>query len=77
MPNGGTGVAAEQTDLIEQAFERIEDEDREVISLCSVLGLPRQEAAEILGKEVGAVRTQLHRAKGRLAAELYRLGITI
>jgi len=70
-------IAAEQTDLIERAFANLRAEDREVISLCSVLGMPREEVAEILGKDAGAVRTHLHRAKVRLAVELDRLGISI
>lgn len=68
-------IAGEQSARIEQAFERLRPDDREVITLCSVLGLPRDEVAAILGKSEGSVRTQLHRAKARLAAELDHLGI--
>ena len=71
----GAAIARENAELLEQAFDRLDDDDRQVIALCRIAGLPREEVAHALGKSDGAVRTQLSRALVRLAAELERLGV--
>jgi RNA polymerase sigma-70 factor (ECF subfamily) len=68
-------IAHENAALLEQAFDCLDGEDREVIALCRIAGVPRDEVARVLGKSPGAVRTQLSRALVRLAGELERLGM--
>ena len=55
---------------IEASFDRLSDEDRELILLARVVGLSRGEMATRLGKSEGAVRTGLSRALARLAGML-------
>ncbi|QDU65799.1 RNA polymerase sigma factor [Engelhardtia mirabilis] len=69
----GTQVASlEELRAIEAAFDRLREEDREVISLVRVLGMSAADAGACLDKNAGAVRTSLHRALARLAEELER-----
>lgn len=56
----------EQIERIEQTFDRLSEDHREVILLAYVVGLPRAEIAEQMGRSEGAVRTLLHRALARL-----------
>lgn len=63
-------MVREELERIERGFERLADEDREVITLAHVVGLSRAEIGERLGKSEGAVRAQLHRALARLARHL-------
>lgn len=64
----GTRVASlEELLAIESAFDRLREEDREVISLVKVLGLSAADAGACLDKSAGAVRTSLHRALARFA----------
>lgn len=57
---------------IEGALDRLSDEAREVVLLAKVAELSRAEIAEKLGKTEVAVRSILHRALARLAADLDR-----
>ena len=59
-------IAHEQAELLERAFDKLADDDRQVIALCRIAGMPREEAAAEMGKSVAAVRTQLSRALVRL-----------
>lgn len=68
-------IGREHVALLEQAFDRLSDEDRELIALCRIHDLPRVVVAERLGKSVEAVRMQLSRALARLAGVLERMGI--
>ena len=52
---------------IRRALDRLSDEDRELILLIAWDGLAPAQAAIALGLTPGAVRTRLHRARGRLA----------
>jgi RNA polymerase sigma factor (sigma-70 family) len=61
-------LAREEIERIEKAFERLTDEQREVILLARVAGLSRREIGESMGKSEEAVRVALHRALARLAA---------
>jgi RNA polymerase sigma factor (sigma-70 family) len=53
-----------------QAFERLSDDDRELLSLVAWEGLSGHEIAKVLGCSRGAARLRLHRARKRLAKEL-------
>lgn len=69
-------IAHEHAELLERAFDNLADEDRQVIALCRIAGMSREEAAEVMGKSVTAVRTHLSRALVRLGGELEKLGVT-
>ncbi|MET8002922.1 RNA polymerase sigma factor [Nonomuraea glycinis] len=53
-----------------EAFSRLSDDDRELLSLVGWEGLGTAEISKVLGCSRGAVRIRLHRARKRLAAEL-------
>ena len=57
----------EELARVEQAFERLPEDYREVIVLARVVGLSRAEIAEKMGRTEGAVRTLLSRALAELA----------
>ncbi|MCP2363956.1 RNA polymerase sigma-70 factor (ECF subfamily) [Nonomuraea thailandensis] len=56
-----------------QAFRRLADDDRELLSLVAWEGLSGPEIAKVLGCSRGAARLRLHRARKRLARELAAL----
>lgn len=56
-----------------QAFQRLSDDDRELLSLVAWEGLSGPEIAKVLGCSRGAARIRLHRARKRLAKELAAL----
>ncbi len=68
-------IAHENAAVLERAFDRLDDDDRQVIALCRIAGLPREEVARVLRKSPGAVRTHLRRALVRFAGELEQLGV--
>jgi RNA polymerase sigma-70 factor (ECF subfamily) len=69
-------VQREHVLLLEQAFERLPEEYREVIGLCRIAGLSREEAGHRMGgRSPGAVRSLLNRALVSLSTELERLGV--
>lgn len=53
-----------------EAFARLSDDDRELLSLVGWEGLSATEIAKVLGCSRVAVRQRLHRARKRLATEL-------
>lgn len=53
-----------------ERLQGLSDDQRHVILLRVVAGLPAEQVARILGKRVGAVRVLQHRALARLRAEL-------
>ena len=59
--------------LLEAALEGLGAADREVILLRDLEGFSGEEAAALVGIELRALKTRLHRARLRLAAELRRL----
>lgn len=65
-------IAQEELARIEAAFDRLTEEDREVITLARVVGLSHREIAERTGRTPGAARVHLHRALVRLADLLDR-----
>ncbi|MEV0614504.1 sigma-70 family RNA polymerase sigma factor [Nonomuraea sp. NPDC050404] len=60
-------------DPAHQAFQRLADDDRELLSLVAWEGLSGPEVAKVLGCSRGAARLRLHRARKRLARELAQL----
>ncbi|MCB9878155.1 MAG: sigma-70 family RNA polymerase sigma factor [Planctomycetes bacterium] len=60
----------EQLAAVERAFERLTDEQREVVTCARLLGMSHAEIAERLGKSEVAVRKTLSRGMARLAALL-------
>ncbi|MCE9593709.1 MAG: sigma-70 family RNA polymerase sigma factor [Planctomycetes bacterium] len=68
----GRAMAKEELARVEHAFDELGDDEREVITLARVVGLPHKEIAEAMGKTEGATRVLLHRALARLAEKLDR-----
>lgn len=66
-------VSAQQlADMLGRALLTLTEPQREVLVLRDVEGLSAPEVAEILGLEVGAVKSRLHRARAALADALER-----
>ena len=63
-------IAREELTRIEQAFQCLEPQYREVITLCRVAGLSFAEAAEASGRSEGSIRGLLARGLARLARRL-------
>jgi RNA polymerase sigma-70 factor (ECF subfamily) len=60
-------VAREEIERIEAAFEKLTEEQREVLTLAHLVGLSRAEIAEQMGRSEEAVRSLLHRAVVRIS----------
>jgi RNA polymerase sigma-70 factor (ECF subfamily) len=65
--------AQEVGQALSAAIAALPDESREAIVLRDVEGLSAEEAAEIAGIEVGALKSRLHRARMQLRSELAAL----
>lgn len=63
-------MAHEEQERMEAAFDRLTEEQRDLIVRSRLAGQSHTEIAADLGKSEGAVRVALHRALARLAAEL-------
>ena len=63
-------AVADEVARVERALDRLSEEQREVILLAHVVELSRAEIAAELQKSELAVRSILHRALARMAAEL-------
>ena len=63
-------IAEEDMARLEQSFEQLSDDDKLVVTLSRVLGLPHKDVAQELGRSEGATRVMLHRALYRLGALL-------
>jgi RNA polymerase sigma-70 factor (ECF subfamily) len=61
--------ADDRLDLI-AALGALEPEFRAAAVACDVIGMSMEEAAEALGVPAGTVKSRLHRARARMAAEL-------
>jgi len=66
MSPSRVAIGREDVQRLEQAFDGLSDEYREVITLSRVLGLSHEEIAERMGRNPGATRVLLHRALARL-----------
>jgi RNA polymerase sigma-70 factor (ECF subfamily) len=62
--------ALERRDALERSLSALPLEDREILLLRDVEGLPGDEAAAVLGVSVAAMKSRLHRARLRLVAEI-------
>ena len=60
-------IAGELAEKIEQAFDALSAEEREIVTLAKIAGLSRAQIGERLGKSEGAVRMVLHRALARVS----------
>lgn len=70
-------AAAERRDMarsLERAISRLRPEYREAVVLFYVEGATYQEICEVTGLPLGTVKTNLHRARKELAAEMAALG---
>lgn len=65
-------VAREELERIEGAFDELDEDEREVITLARVVGLAHKEIAEVMGRSEGATRVLLHRSLAHLAEVLDR-----
>jgi RNA polymerase sigma-70 factor (ECF subfamily) len=63
-------VLAEEHAAVRRAFERLADDDRELLELRVVAGLSSEEAAFVLKRRPGAVRVAQSRALSRLRTYL-------
>jgi RNA polymerase sigma-70 factor (ECF subfamily) len=61
--------------LVEQAIAALPDDQRRVIELALIEGLPYDQIAEQLGVPEGTVKTRVARARARLRLGLRRLGV--
>jgi RNA polymerase sigma factor (sigma-70 family) len=68
---------AADTGAVRNAFARLSDDDRELLSLTGWEGLSPGEVAEVLGCRAGAVRVRLHRARKRFARALAEEGVDV
>ena len=59
-------LAAEQAELIDRAIKALPEPYRDVYVLADVEGLPNAEIGEMLGLNVPAVKSRLHRARLRM-----------
>lgn len=67
-------VAAEQRDLLVAALAALAPDDREILTLRDLEGLPGIEVAEMLGLSLAAMKSRLHRARLSLAVAVRREG---
>ena len=61
-------------DAFSRAFQRLSEDEREVLRLVAWDGLSTREAASVLGCSAAAFRVRLHRARRRLAKHLEAAG---
>ena len=66
----------ERLRTLSDALDALAPEDREVIVLRDLEGLSGEEAARVLGLELPALKSRLHRARLRFAARLREEGAT-
>lgn len=53
-----------------RAFERLPDEQREILVLVGASGFSYEKAAEVTGVPIGTVKSRINRARARLASDL-------
>jgi RNA polymerase sigma-70 factor (ECF subfamily) len=64
----------EQRDALTRALAKLAEEEREILILRDVEGLSGEEAATVLGLEIPAMKSRLHRARLRLMTALREIG---
>ena len=75
MTGEADGAPADERALaVGEALAVLPEQDREVLLLANWEGLTPAEIATVIGVPDGTARTRLHRARGRLRAELERAG---
>ena len=75
-PDAGPEMTAHAREIgaaLSAAIGGLPSDQREVLVLRDVEGLSAEDAAEVLGIEVGALKSRLHRARMQLRAELVNL----
>lgn len=60
---------------VQDAFDRLSDDFRNVVELVDLNGLSYAEAAELLGVPVGTVMSRLHRARKRIRDDISEHGL--
>jgi len=63
-------MAAERRDVLAAAFDALDPEAREVLTLRDLEGLPGEDTAALLGLSLAAMKSRLHRARMTLAARV-------
>jgi RNA polymerase sigma-70 factor, ECF subfamily len=72
-PGTESGVhRSEAEDLVHEALDRMDEEQRQIIMLRDVEDLSYEEIADLLGLPRGTVKSRLHRARAELARVLQR-----
>lgn len=64
------GIRPDELDAVDEAMNRLSDDDRELLTLAAWEGLSSGEIAKVLGCSGNAVRIRLHRARKRFAKAL-------
>ena len=70
------GTTPGEFDAVHEALEALRPDDRELLTLVAWEDLDNDEIAVVLGITPAAVAVRLHRARGRLARQLAKAGIT-
>lgn len=60
----------EQSEILQEALNHIDDKYREVLVLFDIQGLPQNEIATILNLPIGTIKSRIHRARNELAHAL-------
>ena len=60
----------ERLEMLERRLQLLPTSYRQVMWLCDIHGMTAREAAEALGMSIGTLKSQLHRARLRLSAEV-------
>jgi RNA polymerase sigma-70 factor, ECF subfamily len=63
-------IESEQREIFERAMNRLNASDREILVLRDLEGLSGEDAAGIIGLPLASMKTRLHRARLRLAANV-------
>jgi RNA polymerase sigma-70 factor (ECF subfamily) len=69
----GDLISSETTAALHRTVRELPERYRDVVVLCELQERSYEEAARIIGRPVGTVRSRLHRARALLAAKLKRL----
>jgi RNA polymerase sigma-70 factor (ECF subfamily) len=72
----GDLIHREAVDALNTAIREMPDCYRDVVILCDLEERSYEDAARLLGRPVGTVRSRLHRARALLGAKLNRLRMT-